>query len=275
MKLIDILKETLLAEKIVKVPESEVNKARELYDELSRQKDSLAKSLKSSYKKADQGIEDYFNVTTLDGEDINVSVWLYYNPKERFNALAHNGDIYVNVAMLDNARQFEEVIKHELVHLMDPKLRKSDLRSKLLSKGKVVDTGNFKNPEYVKKYYKDVSEFDSFTTQLVGRVRDNLNQTGKFSRELKSKLIKLLNNIKTEKFEDLITDEGYTKEYKVNGEVWDTIRLMSNIESWDGNSTDWENKILEDFWVTYNILSAWATKPTLYKLFLKRLGTEL
>jgi hypothetical protein len=275
MKLIDILKEFILSEKVVKVPESEIAKARELYDELNNQKDSLAKSLKTSYKKANQGVEDYFNVTTLDGEDISVSVWLYYNPKERFNALAHDGDIYVNVAMLDNPRQFQEVIEHELVHLMDPKLRKSDLRAKLLSKGKVVDMGNFKNPKYVKKYYKDVSEFDSFTTQLVNRVKSNLNQTGEYREKLVSNLINLLSDIKTKEFESLITDEKYTKKYKVGDEVWDTIRLMSNIESWDGSTVDWKNKIVEDFWVTYNILSAWATKPTLYKLFLKRLGTEL
>jgi hypothetical protein len=74
MKLIDILKEFILSEKVVKVPESEIAKARELYDELNNQKDSLAKSLKTSYKKANQGVEDYFNVTTLDGEDISVSV---------------------------------------------------------------------------------------------------------------------------------------------------------------------------------------------------------
>jgi hypothetical protein len=149
------------------------------------------------------------------------------------------------------------------------------LRAKLLSKGKVVDMGNFKNPKYVKKYYKDVSEFDSFTTQLVNRVKSNLNQTGEYREKLVSNLINLLSDIKTKEFESLITDEKYTKKYKVGDEVWDTIRLMSNIESWDGSTVDWKNKIVEDFWVTYNILSAWATKPTLYKLFLKRLGTEL
>jgi len=279
MNLTDILTEILLSEKIVKVPESEIEKAKDLFAILKKSQSKLATTLNDSYKTANKGKRDYFTVTALDGKTVNVTVRLYYNESDEYSALATGKSIYVNVAKLDNLRDFIELIEHELVHIMDPKLRNNMLRTKLTAKGKIIDIedekSDFSDEKFLAKYYKDVTEFDSFSTQLVRRIRENLSQTREYKKVLRDNLIRLFNDLKTKEYSTLIKDKTYTKRYEVGDEVWDTIRLLSNIESWDGNSKDWEGKITEDFWVVYGILSAWKTAPTVYKRFLKRLGTEL
>lgn len=279
MNLTDILTEILLSEKIVKVPESEIEKAKELYSTLKKNQSKLATTLTSNYKKASKGKKDYFTVTSLDGDQVNVTVRLYYSENDDFVALAGGDSIYINVAKLKNVRDFVEVMEHELVHIMDPKLRKNMVYSKLAADGRIIDIENpgsdFSDEKFLTKYYKDVTEFDSFSTQLVRRIRENLSQTGEYKKVLRDNLIRLFNDLKTKEYDTLVKDKTYTKRYQVGDEVWDTIRLLSNIESWDGNSKDWEGKITEDFWIVYGILSAWKTAPTVYKRFLKRLGTEL
>ena len=277
MKLIDILKETFLAEKIVKIPDEELAKVEALYDYTKKNKKELLSTAPKDYLKAkvDSKLSSYFQLDDLGGTPIDVKIRYYNNPDDDFRALAFRGSIYINLGNMTNVTDFKEVIEHELIHLVDPKATDAKIAKGLIKTGKVVDVYDFSNPDNLRNYFKDVTEFDAFTAPLVRMIKNNLNSTGEYKKELMSNLNTLLSDIKTKDYDELVNNPKYTKRYKVGNQVWDTIRLLSNATSWKGSDSKWEGKITEDFWSVLTMMQAWATKPTLYKLFLKRLGTEL
>jgi hypothetical protein len=277
MKLIDILKETFLAEKIVKIPDEELAKIEKLYNYMKANKGKIRDSAPKDYTeaKADSKLNNYFKLNDLRGTPINVKIYFYNNPDDDYAALAYNKGVYINLSGMTNLPDFKDNIEHELVHFVDPKANDPNIANKLLKKGKVIDVYDFSNPDNLRNYFKDVTEFDAFTAPLVRLIKRNLDSTGEYKKEFMSNLNSLLSDIKTKDFYELVEDPKYIKKYKVGDQVWNTIRLLSNTTSWKGSDSKWEGKITEDFWNVLTMMQAWATKPTLYKLFLKRLGTEL
>lgn len=277
MKLIDILKETFLAEKIVKIPDEELAKIEDLYNYTKKNRKELLSAAPKDHLKAkvDSKLSGFFKLKDLRGTPISVKIRYYNNQDDDYAALAVNRNIFINLGNMTNLPDFKDVIEHELIHLVDPKATDSKIARGLIKAGKVIDVYDFSNPDNLRNYFKDVTEFDAFTAPLVRLIKKNLDSTGEYRKEFMSNLISLLSDIKTKDPSELVRNPRYVKKYKVGNQVWDTIRLLSNTTSWKGEDSKWYGKITDDFWYMSLMLQAWATKPTLYKLFLKRLGTEL
>ena len=272
IKLTQILKEALLLEKIVKLPQHELDKAKELYDYIDENLKSLLDSAPTKYHKSKpQGqFKGYFKLNDLRGNPISVSVSFYNDEKEGYLAQIAGKVIYVNLSGLTNLEDFEEAIEHELIHAADPKVNDP----------KVVKAihGHKQAPlpsDGWDKYYKSPDEFDSFSTPLVKRIQKNLDKTGEYKKEFRDMVFHIIRDMKTMKWEDLIEKDDYRNYVTVGDQKWNGIRIFSGIPKWDGNLNTFSGRILDDFFKEYSEIKAWSTKPTLYKRFLKRLGMEL
>ena len=194
----------------------------------------------------------------------------YNDEQEGYQAQIAGKIIYINLSGLTNLENFEEAIEHELIHAADPKVNDPQVVKALF--------GNDRAPlpsSGWDKYFKSPDEFDSFTAPIVKRIKKNLDRTGEYRGELRNIVFHLIRDIKTTEFDELVDKDAYRDYVTVGDQKWNAIRIFSGIPKWDGNLNVFSGRILDDFWKEYNQIKAWATKPTLYKRFLKRLGMEL
>lgn len=274
VKLVDILKEISLEEKIVKVPQEVLSKVKKVYDYISKNIENLkSKSPKDySHPYIDPKFKDFFKLKDLKGNDLIVTIGLYNDPKDagagRMNT--HDDILLINLAYslnYENLEELEDIIEHELVHAMDPKVRDYKIFTPLYTKKGAEPSGSKLRlsksggkTDYEKnfeKYLKSPWEFDAFTAPLINTFAFTLKK----SPDYKKTLMQLLSDIKSKSVEDILKDEKYEK------------------MPWFFSKKEWTEDNFNDVYSLYvwelKKIKIWSSKPTLYKRFLQRLAAGI
>jgi hypothetical protein len=275
IKLKDILLEIQLEEAIVKVPQEILSKSKDIFNYIKQNLENLKTKSSKDYRQSyiDPKFKDYFKFKDLKNQDLIVSIGLYNDSEDvgagRMDTV--NDILLVNLAYFrtDDFEDFEDLIEHELVHAMDPKLRDMHVYKGIAKKGTEVagtklnlskSGGKSEYEMNLEKYLKSPWEFDAFTAPLINTIKFNID---KFPNDptYKKLLIQLLSDIKTKSIEQIIDDEKYEK-----------LPWFFSKKEWDPKNWD---IILNAYKWELSKIKTWSTKPTLYQRFTKRLGTEL
>jgi hypothetical protein len=275
IKLLNLIKETILEANIVKVPDEILSKLGGVYDyikdNLENLKDKASKSSDNPFTPSN--FNKFFKLKDLSGKDLEVSIG-FYNDEKDFGAgrMDTVKDIMlVNLAHFGNKEFFLELGEHELVHAMDPKVRDQKLFGReFLKKGVDVYKGSKfnlsksnpnQNSEYqnsVDKFAKAPWEFDAYTAPLLNKLKRNkekLNNDPKFRKQLSN----LFSQIKEKPVKEILQDQ-------------DLLDLAWYFSDKEWKSENWQ-EILSDYKNELNKIKAWSTRPTLYKKFLQRYAT--
>jgi len=145
IKLVHILRE-LVEAKAIEVPDTEMDKVDKLYDEIDRKFDELSKEAPQDSRNPliRSEFRNYFTITPIGQKMIGVSIGLYNDPGDYAGGRgikARDMDlkidlskkyILINLANFKahNKQQFENLIRHELIHAIDPKTSQKHLYSK-------------------------------------------------------------------------------------------------------------------------------------------------
>jgi len=279
IKLIDLLKEIKLEEKIVKVSQAVLAKSKEAFNyiknNLERFKIKSPKSYDNPY--IDPKFKDYFKFKDLKNEDLIVSIGFYNDPKD---VGAGRMDTSNNILLLnltyfnpENFPEFLEILEHELVHAMDPKVRDQRLFGVMYAKKGAEPGGSRLNisksggkSEFetnLDKYYKSPWEFDAFTAPLINNIKFNLQkiQDPNSKQEYKKLINNLLSDIKTKSIDQIFNDPKYEK-----------LPWFFSKQKWDVKNS---NIVVNTFNNELDKIKRWSSEPKLYQRFTKRLGTEL
>ena len=247
---------TILSEKIIRIPPDILNKSKELFDYINQNMDELIENAPESMSNPYIALQEFFdfpNPYTKQSLDayIIVDIGFFNDPNKRTLASMSvekmkGGDYWyilaINLANIpNNYNSFKDVIEHELVHAVDPKIK---LRFGTKSQSTPTKPG-------YEAYIKSPEEFDAFTTNIISNIKDNL-ETVTYKAEYKRMLFKLLSEIKTESIESIIV-------------------LYSSLDFLFSRRQD----ARLDFYNSLRQIKYWTTKPTLYKRFLQRLYNEI
>lgn len=279
IKLVDLLKEIELEEKIVKVPQAVLVKSKEAFNyiksNLERFKDQAPKDYRNP--DIDSKFKDYFKFKDLNNQDLIVSIGFYNDPKDvgagRMDT--SNDILLLNLAYFnpENFPDFLEILEHELVHAMDPKVRDQRLFGIMYAKKGAEPGGSRLNlsksggkSEFetnLDKYYKSPWEFDAFTAPLINSVKFNLQkiQDPNSKQEYKKLINNLLSDIKTKSIEQIINDAKYEK-----------LPWFFSKHKWDVKNSD---IVVNTFNNELDKIKRWSSEPKLYQRFTKRLGQEI
>ena len=279
IKLLDLLNEIKLEEAIINVPQAVLAKSKEAFNyiksNLERFKIKSPKSYDNPY--IDPKFKNYFKFKDLKNEDLIVSIGFYNDPKDvgagRMDT--SNDILLLNLAYFnpENFPEFLEILEHELVHAMDPKVRDQRLFGVMYAKKGAEPGGSRLNisksggkSEFetnLDKYYKSPWEFDAFTAPLINNIKFNLQkiQDPNSKQEYKKLINNLLSDIKTKSIDQIFNDPKYEK-----------LPWFFSKQKWDVKNGDAVNNAYFD---NLNKIKAWVTKPTLYQRFTKRLGQEI
>jgi hypothetical protein len=279
IKLIDLLKEIKLEEKIVKVSQAVLAKSKEAFNyiknNLERFKIKSPKSYDNPY--IDPKFKDYFKFKDLKNEDLIVSIGFYNDPKD---VGAGRMDTSNNILLLnltyfnpENFPEFLEILEHELVHAMDPKVRDQRLFGVMYAKKGAEPGGSRLNisksggkSEFetnLDKYYKSPWEFDAFTAPLINNIKFNLQkiQDPNSKQEYKKLINNLLSDIKTKSIDQIFNDPKYEK-----------LPWFFSKQKWDVKNS---NIVVNTFNNELDKIKRWSSEPKLYQRFTKRLGQEI
>jgi hypothetical protein len=280
IKLINILKEIYLDEAIVRVPQEILNKSKEIFNYIKSHLEDLKTKSPKDYNQPyiDSKFKDYFKFKDLKNQDLVISIGFYNDPKDAGAGRMDNTDgiLLINLSLFDpnNLEDFEELIEHELVHAMDPKIKDMSIYKGIAHKGTEPAGSNFARSlnksalgniksEFEKnyeKYLKSPWEFDAFSAPLINTLKFNIN---KFPNNpiYRNLLIQLLSDIKTKSIEQIVNDDKYEKL------PWFFSKKEWNTKNWNDVFKAYQSELYK--------MKTWSTKPTLYQRFTKKLGTEL
>jgi hypothetical protein len=228
IKLLDLLKEIKLGEAIVKVPQEILSKSKEAFNYIKSNLENLKTKSPKDYNNPyiDPKFKDYFKFKDLKNKDLIVSIGFYNDPEDggsgRMDTV--NDILLVNLALFssEDLKWFEEIVEHELVHAMDPKVRDKKLFGVMYAKKGAEPGGNKfsrsldkSSPGKIKsefeksyeKYLKSPWEFDAFTAPLINKLTTNIKKSPSY----KKVLIDFLSDIKSKNIQDVMGDEKYEK----------------------------------------------------------------
>lgn len=279
IKLLDLLKEIELEEKIVKVPQAVLAKSKEAFNYIKQNLERFKTQAPKDYNRPNiyPKFKDYYKFKDLKNEDLIVSIGFYNDPKDvgagRMDT--SNDILLLNLAYFnpENFPDFLEILEHELVHAMDPKVRDQRLFGIMYAKKGAEPGGSRLNlsksggkSEFetnLDKYYRSPWEFDAFTAPLINSVKFNLQkiQDPNSKQEYKKLINNLLSDIKTKSIEQIINDAKYKK-----------LPWFFSKYKWDVKNSD---IVVNTFNNELDKIKRWSSEPKLYQRFTKRLGQEI
>lgn len=179
-----ILKEELIREGYIKVPQSEILKSGILLDMINSNMDKY-KSKVNTYSNPSLEFKDFFKLKDVSGKDVMVSVGIYNDEGDiglgRMDTVSNV--LLINVSKWEEGNpiqlsEFEEMITHELVHSIDPLVRNVGVFSKYYQKKGSEPSGSSFNisksigskSEYERnydKYRKSQHEYKAELTPLI------------------------------------------------------------------------------------------------------------
>ena len=256
-----ILKEELLREGNIEIPQSEINKAGILLD-LIKSKIDIYRENTMTYYSPMVDFKNYFKLLDKEGNPNYVSVGIYNDGNDFAPARmdVNKNTLLVNVNSWGDdvdipLDYFEDTITHELVHSMDPLLKNDDRYKNYYEKKGAEPTGSKIN---LSKSPNSKSEYDR-----------NYNKYAKSQHEYTAELTPLINKIRR-----VVKGDGT----KIKWMFW----VISNISKFNDVEDlflrteqyfkDGDNplfKTTDDYWYylfdIFNIIKPWTVKPTLYK----------
>jgi hypothetical protein len=266
IKLTDILKEILQESNIIKIPQSELDKADRVYKFIKSNFDKLV--IKSKNRTINKPLilptlENYFKIDDYQGDPVKVSIGFYQDNNDpalgRMDPEENNLLININNVKEHNLLDFKELIEHELVHAIDPKIKKTNLFNREYAKKGAKITPGVSDEEHnklVTKYLKSPWEFDAFTAPLINKIKRNIAKSDDPSK-MKDLLNQYFSDLRTKEPDELASESKY-----------ELIPWIFNTVEWDSNNI---NKVSADYELETGKMKVWLSKPTLYTRFLKRL----
>ena len=262
-----ILREELLREGNIEIPQSEIDKAGILLDIIKSKLDTYRENtIPMSTPVVDY--KNYFKILDKDGKPNYVSVGIYNDGNDvgaaRMDVDKNTLLINVNSWEDDVDRPldyFEDIITHELVHSVDPLLKDTNRFMNYYDKkgaepiGSEINLSKLPNSksEYdrnYEKYAKSQHEYNAELTTLINKIR----RVVKNDKTKMKWMFWMINNIK--KINDVEEIYRRTEQYFENGDN----PLFKNTD---------------DYWYylsdMFNIIKPWSKRPTLFKKFLNDL----
>lgn len=261
IKLVHILRE-LVEAKAIEVPDTEMDKVDKLYDEIDRKFDELSKEAPQDSRNPliRSEFRNYFTITPIGQKTIGVSVGLYNDPRDYAGGRgikARDMDlkidlskkyILINLANFKahSKQQFENLIRHELVHAIDPKTSQEHLYSKEAgaTSKQQKKARFFKNQmeKYV-QMFQTPGEFAAEASTMIGTIKKNLKKIeDEPTKEAYKKLIiKLPQDLKNKEVDIVKNDKQYKETMAwllAGGDDVDYTRTLYTIKSWAENEED-------------------------------------
>lgn len=264
IRLTKILNELIQESNIIQIPQSELDKSDRVYKFINQNFDKL--KLKTKNRTINNPLilptlQNYFTVEDYKGDPIKTSIGFYQTDSD--SALGRMDDaegiLLININKINdyNIGDFRELIEHELIHSIDPKIKKSKLFAREFEKKGAQPSGEGETyNRLLNKYLKSPWEFDAFTAPLVNRIKRNINKSDN-PDEMRDLLNQFLYDLKTKESDELASEPKYKM-----------IPWLFTNEEWDSEN---HQKVANDYDEETASIKTWATKPTLYTRFLKRL----
>jgi hypothetical protein len=266
--LIDILKE-ILEGKAIEVPEEEIKKIDGLYSYITSNLEKIKEKSTTSY--IDPKFKNYFTITPIGKSPIKVSVEFKNDPKDfaagRGTKAFTKGidldkkNISLNIAhfaSISDKEDFEELIRHELIHAIDPKTSRSDLYTKTAAKAdkhRKFNVAQAKNPNVkFAKYFQTPEEFEAEAGTIIGTIKKNLNSIEDSNQKeaYKKLILKFPQDLKDKNVEDIVNMDNYK----------DTMRWLLSSPG---------DKIIQ----RATIIQGWMENPDFTKKFLSKLANTV
>ena len=275
MKLLYILKESLDESKIIKVPQNILDLAEKQFVYIMANIDSFKDKAPSDFSNPyiPSKFNKLFKLKDLKNNDLQVSIGFYNNPKDpgagRMNT--YDDILLINLASPPTKEEFLEIVEHELVHAMDPKVRDMHLFSREYAKKGAEPSGNTlqlsksdpnaptQHSKNMEKYYKSPWEFDSFSTTIINKLKKSYDKVDD-KKEFKDVMKQLLYAIKSDSPENISDSDLVNTAWYFSPDSWD--------------SEKWPN-VKNSFLYDLKKIKSWTSKPTLYKKFLQRYANEI
>jgi hypothetical protein len=275
MKLLYILFESLYESKIIKVPQNILDLAEKEYSYITSNIESFKDRASDNFKKPyiPSKFNNIFKLKDLKNNAFQVSIGFYDNPKDpgagRMNT--YDDILLINLSNPPTKEEFMEIIEHELVHAMDPKVRDMHLLSREYAKKGAEPTGSKlqlskSDPnaptQYsmnMDKYYKSPWEFDSFSSTMINKLKKSYDKVGD-KKAFKDSMKELLSAIKSKSPENILNSDLINTAWYFFPDTWEP-------DKWGAV----QNNFLYDL----KVLKSWSSKPTLYKRFLQRFANEV
>jgi hypothetical protein len=201
-------------------------------------------------------LKNIYQLNRIDGKKNKVSIAFYYEnektDEKTYAVVLNDTTIALNVASfgLLYLNELKKYIRHELVHLADPKYTDDELYSRIMNKDVNNNT----------VYYKLLHEFDAWSHQMISTIEENFNEISEpeYKAYMQKNIWLLVNDLKN--------NEYSTTYHNFKDNI--VIRLFTT----NGLKTKNVRVILKNFMIYLNAIDAWKTKPTLLKTFYKRLA---
>jgi len=262
-----IIKEELIREGNIEIPQSEINKAGILLDLIKSNLDKYRKNTIPYYSPM-VDFKNYFKIIGRDGKPNYVSIGIYNDSNDVGAARmdVSNNTLLINVTEWGEENDipvdyFEDIITHELVHSMDPLLKNDERFMNYYNKKGAEPVGSeinlSKSPnsksEYdrnYEKYVKSQHEYAAELTTLINKVRKIVNND-KTKMKWMFWMISNINKINDVEEIYLRTEhyfeDGNNPLFKTTDEYWNYL------------------------WDMFNTIKPWSKRPTLFKKFLNDL----
>ena len=269
-KLLDILLEVLRESKPIKLDKSVIPQMEKIYDKFKRISEDPQAKIYFEYEKDpiflgrlsfNNPYDPNWKGVSVDLDVTDANINAAFNPRE--NTITFN---FNSEDLRKNKSSFMNTFYHEIVHSIDPKIKNTQLRTKIYTKLKAKDKKDKTTKDYI-KYLKDPAEFDAFSSSFANQIEDELELLSdegkqKVKAALKSilnDLLGILNNNNTtitpkEEFDKFIKDHRY--------------KLGSIAHLIFDDSSDVLLKFLA------NII-LYKNKPSQFKKYIQRLATLL
>jgi len=262
-----IIKEELLREGNIEIPQSEINKAGILLDLIKSNLDKYRKNTIPYYSPM-VDFKNYFKIIGKDGKPNYVSIGIYNDSNDVGAARmdVSNNTLLINVTEWGEETDipvdyFEDIITHELVHSMDPLLKNDERFMNYYNKKGAEPVGSeinlSKSPNSKSEYDRNYNKYAKSQHEYNAELTPLINKLKRIVRGDKTKmkwLFWMISNIK--KFNDVEDLYLRTEQYFENGDN----PLF---------------KTTDDYWYylsdVFNIIKPWTTRPTLYKKLLNDL----
>lgn len=244
----------LILEKIIQVPQSLMDQVFDLYDYIEENKDRIMRTLKNYgyFRFSSQDPVGILKVQPIKGEAFSITVILTYEEHGASDGFydSDRRKLFINLGNIESRDHFSDIVRHELVHVMDPKTSDEKMSARYPSLGPEGPT-----TEFLRKYFNSPEEFDAFSSERIHVFKRNLERYPDIDPK---KLLRFLAAI-----EKKAPKEVYNASYS------DLIPLFNP----NPVSNPLENK--KHFNGFMFLLKHWRQKPTLYRQFLKRAYLEL
>lgn len=267
-KLADLLME-LVERKVIELPKEQESKIEDVYKYIKANINNLLTTAPQDSNKPliVPKFRNYFGITPIGSEKIVVSVGLYNNPEDFAGGRGAQArdvlskvdlarkHILINLAMFSrySEQEFEELVRHELIHAIDPKTSQKHLYAKA-SSATAGDRTRYvklsKNAaERYRRLFQRPEEFTAETGTMVATIKKNLEKIQDIKKrdEYKKLIIQLPQDLKNKEVEDVQQNSQYKK-------------ALPDILG-TANENDLYNKL--------NVIQGWMENPEYSKKFLQ------